>query len=339
MKHIDTTRAIYEPGADPLDYPSSIPARPVLVRGDEAMELCPSTDFRTFFGENGINVDALLAQNGLAPVADRIAQIAFGAHRNIENIAWKLANHARTARPGLSRDFLIVPGYVKNADVVACNVSSGGHMYSGLLATRDDLPFRQYLLGTKCPVALLLLDRKQMIAMHEMAGIPKGGEGAATFHCDLATMAVHLDDVHACAAQTYSVAVPFLSLDGRPLAFAAVSTMGRADYPALSQRDMFRAINRVIAAEPDRDGVTPIIDTVNRRRRALMAEGPGEMRRIAQDVLFASVKEALATTYALRDEDGKVRRGLEDVAEFLTGNGLWQFGPLYRPAPMQAARS
>lgn len=331
MHAIDYRTAIYDADADPLDYPSAIPAGPRLVTDDTWQELIADDGFARFHTLDGIDVDAVLAKSGAAPVSGRIAQIAFGAHRNIANIAWKFAQYARTASAGFSRDFVMVPAYLPNADVVACGVSSGGHLYSGLLTTRPGLPFRKYLLGTLCPVTLLLLDRSQMEAMHAMAGIPRPGQGYGSFRCDLTEVEVRLDERHTTLAQTYSVALPFMALHGRPLAFAKVTTLGRKRYRALTQHEMFAAINAELSAENAMPGATPIIDTINARRRQLVAEGrpAGD---IAQDPLFASVKQALATTHRLVDEDGRARSGIEDVYEPLAGDALWAFGPRYAPA-------
>ncbi len=268
MDRIDLDRAIYAPGGDPLEYPSAMPEGPLLVTGEECRRLFAAPGFAAFRTATGEDADALLARRGAAPLSGRVTQVAFGAHRNPANIAWKLAAHAREAGGDFSRDFVMLPAFLRHADVVACNISSGGHMYSGLLTTRPGLPFRCYLEGTRCPVTLLLFDQRQMEAMHRMAGIPRPGEGPGGLRCDLAVVEANLDETHVCEAQTYSVAVPFLGLGGRPVAFAAVATEGRRGYPALSQRDMFRAVNAVLGAEPERPGATPIIDTRVWRLRA-----------------------------------------------------------------------
>jgi hypothetical protein len=145
-------------------------------------------------------------------------------------------------------------------------------------------------------------------------------------------MEAHLDANHVVSAQTYSVALPFMALDNRPVAFSRVATLGRKGYRALSQREMFQALNAVLRAEPEVPGTTPIIDGLVARRRERQVD-PGWS--LAEDPLFARIKQSLATTHRLIDRDGKARCGIEDVYPALSGADLWEFEPRFSPRSLR----
>ena len=55
----------------------------------------------------------------------RVAQIAFGANANLENLTWTF-DHYNTPDHPVSQDFIILPGYLPNCDVAACNIGYWG---------------------------------------------------------------------------------------------------------------------------------------------------------------------------------------------------------------------
>ena len=171
-----------------------------------------------------------------------------------------------------------------------------------------------------------------MIAMHHSEGVVEPGEPAPGVSCGVADMMVNIDNNIACNAQVYSLSVPFLSFDGKnPVPFAAVATQGRTAGVALTQREMFTQINNLLSCEKEVEGRTPIAETLKQETLKLMEGGINETRKMSSHALYASVREKLFTEFVLKDSDGKVRQGLEDVFGVRDERVAWEAYPLFAP--------
>lgn len=200
MNTVAINRAIYGKHGNPLDYPGHIIERPLFVSGVCATELQCSGDFSTFATADGKSLESILHHKGAPQVRDRVVQIAFGANRNLENITWKFRNY-HLADHSISQDFIALPGFLHNADVVACNIGYWGYIYGGLLARREEGKFRTYLSETRCPVTLLLLDSSQLAAIHRSEGVVMPGRSTPGVSCAVSDMNVHLSGNVTCRAQ------------------------------------------------------------------------------------------------------------------------------------------
>lgn len=333
MKKVIVERAIYGKQGNPLDYPGQIIEHPIFVSEGYSTVLQHSRDFSTFTTAKGESLDNVLYKNGVAQVQDRVAQIAFGANRNLENITWKFRNY-HLADHSVSQDFIALPGFLRNADVVACNIGYWGYVYGGLLTRRAESSIRAYLQGTKCPVTILLLDQSQLGAVHRSEGVVHPGQLRPGVCCGVSDMEVFLSESVTCHAQVYSLSVPFLSFDGKnPVSFKTVQTVGRGDYPALSQKEIFLEINKFLKTEPVSSGQvrTPIAETLAKENAQLLKHGIEATRNMSANTLYNSVRTTLMTKYALMDCDGKMRCGLEDIYPVRSEENGWAATPMYRP--------
>lgn len=331
MKKINVRKAIYGEHGNPLDYPGQIIEQALLISNSSITELISTDDFSTFSTTNEESLETILHRKGAAQVQERVVQIAFGANRNLENIIWKFRNYHQTDQT-ISQDFIAIPGFLYNADVVACNIGYWGYMYGGLLTTIPENSLRPYLNKTKCPVVLLLLDHSQLKAVHRSEGVVMPGEPRPGVCCEVSDLDVHLSDHVTCHAQVYSLSVPFLSIDGnKPISLQAVQTEGRGDYPALSQEEIFMQINSLLKAEPASAGRVPIAETLANENALLLRHGVGRTRRMSDNFLYTSVRTHLMEKFALRDNDGKVRCGLEDIYPIRPEGKGWAATPRFRP--------
>jgi hypothetical protein len=334
MYKVAIDKAIYGDMGRPLDYPGQIIARPVFVSNGYASVLRCSDDFLAFTTVEGESLDRILQQKGVPQVRDRVVQIAYGANRNLENITWKF-RHYHQANLAVSQDFIALPGFLRNADVVACNIGYWGYIYGGLLTRQAEGNFRSYLKETRCPVTLLLLDSSQLAAVHRSEGVVSPGQARPGVSCALSDIDVHLSDTVTCQAQVYSLSVPFLSFDGKkPIALENVMTEGRGDYPVLSQKEIFLQINRRLEVEPFTAGRVPIAATLAEENARLLRGGVLSTRRMAVNTLYATVRKTLMEEYALRDSDGKIRCGLEDIFPIRSEENGWAPVPKFLPRPV-----
>ncbi|MFW2365849.1 MAG: hypothetical protein ACN4GW_05490, partial [Desulforhopalus sp.] len=248
-----------------------------------------------------------------------------------ENIIWKFRNYHQTDQT-INQDFIVLPGFLYNADVVACNIGYWGYIYGGLLTTRPENSLRPYLNETKCPVVLLLLDHSQLKAVHRSEGVVMPGEARPGVCCEVSDLEIHLSDNVTCKGQVYSLSVPFLSFDGnKPISLQAVQTEGRGDYPTLSQEELFRQINSLLKAEPASAERVPIAETLAKENALLLRHGVNRTRRMSDNVLYSSVRKHLLENFALKDNDGKVRCGLKDIYPIRPEENGWAPTPRFRP--------
>jgi hypothetical protein len=171
-----THESIFGPSGDPLEYPSDRPSDPYLVRGSVADRLDWDCDMAKARLEDGRSLPEVLAAGGAAPLEDRIVQVAFGANRDLANIAWKFTNYRNDPARDVSADLITLPAHIDDADVVACNIGYWGYVYAGLALHRPPFLDRPYLAGSRVPVTLLLLDEAQMHAVHLSEGVPRTAE-------------------------------------------------------------------------------------------------------------------------------------------------------------------
>ncbi len=335
MNKVAINRAIYGKKGSPLDYPGQIIAQPVFVSNGYASVLRGSEDFLTFTNAKGESLESILHQKGVPQIQERVVQIAFGANRNLENITWKFRNYHQ-ANHSVNQHFIALPGFLRNADVVACNIGYWGYIYGGLLTKPAEGNFRSYLNETRCPVTVLLLDSSQLAAVHCSEGVVEPGQARPGVSCAVSDMDVHLSDTVTCPAQVYSLSVPFLSFDGKkPIAFETVKTKGRGAYPALSQKEIFLQINRLLKVEPFAAGRVPIAETLAEENAQLLRNGVFSTRRMSVNALYTSVRRTLMEKFALKDSDGKIRCGLEDIFPIRSEENGWTPMPKFLPRPVE----
>ena len=320
---IDKTTSIYEKG-EPLGYPNRLHDSPVLLSG----EYCYEIGWRWPDGESvvrgvGDSVNEYLIARGSAAIENRIAQVAFGANRDLINIAWKLKNYSDDAEGAVSEDVIVLPGLIHDADVVACNVGYWGYIYAALLMHRRTQVDRPYLEGVSVPVAILLLDEGQMCAMHKSEGVIKSAdEERPMVNCNVAMVDTELPGKRTVSAQLYSLSLPFLSFDGiHPVGFNTVDTCGRnGDYLAMDQTKMFENIIRRMRLGMSVDEVVAAIRAGGEARKNGLCESVDENQK-----LYEQMREFIIKEISLQDADGVRRRGCEGMNNILSIQAAWAF--------------
>jgi hypothetical protein len=330
VAYIDLNKAIYDPNGNPLTYPGERPEHPTLVMDNETYVVNVSNDYQSFLLEDGRDIDEIFKSRGLVPVSERIAQVAFGANRNIENLVWKF-KHYLAQNHSINQEILILPATIPDAEVVACNIGYWGYVYAGLLTTTNAVNIRKYLNGTQCPVTLILLDEQQMKAVHQSEGVLTLGAEPPGVSCKISDITVDLSPEVSCLAQVYSLAVPFLSFDGHPLAYKSVNTRNRGNYKALNQQQLFEQINQHTGIEEYQPGRVPIAETLREKTLNMMKQNIDATRNISKDSLYASVRKSLLENFPLRDSDNQIRMGLEGIYPIRDNIEAWKPYPLFNP--------
>lgn len=164
-------RALFGAEGDPLSYPGVLPTRPCLLDGRSVIDLAWDGG-RLLVADTLQGVDGYLTEAGAAPIALRTAQIAYGANRDLHNLAWKLSAYGQT--DASSRLAILLPATLRDADIVASSIGYWGYVYSAVILHRPPMLVRPYLAGAEVEVALLLLDEHQVRAMHRSEGVPLG---------------------------------------------------------------------------------------------------------------------------------------------------------------------
>jgi hypothetical protein len=203
----------------PETYPGERPAGSYLLFGDQVrpLDVRAPNDIRVFGAAGaGERLDGLLTREGLPPVADRVALLAYGANRNPATLRIKLHNYGYRC-PGRAVALPMLRGRITGADVVACGFSGQGYFFGDLIA-EPDLTAR-----TRAEVWIGLLDPDQLRVLHDSeigtgdyvaAVIP--GVSVEPFDGDLAVLAY--------VATARCVVSPAL---GTPIAFASVEATNR----------------------------------------------------------------------------------------------------------------
>jgi hypothetical protein len=325
--HIDSEKAIFGTRGTPLDYPCELPDRPYLLLGDKAHEIDLAAPDGPTVRSTGQPVDDLLAARGSARLADRVASVAFGANRDMRNLAWKFSHYHDVTGRKPSGDLVLLPARIAAADVVACNIGYWGYVYAALLLHRPPALQRPYLDGASAPVAVLLLDEDQMHMLHESEGVPRQAETERPgVSCDVALIDVEVASIPArLEAQLYVLALPYLSLDGRsPVAFQEVATTGRdPSIPALRQEEIWEAIWSRLDLKAEY-GIE-MREGIDRMQAAAQAKRSGEGVDLAVDRMYADIRERISRELALIDEDDVARTAIDAMPGLLTPEQAWSF--------------
>lgn len=333
---LDTKESIFGQAGDPLDYPGTRPQEPYFLHGSTARRLTWDWDLGRIRLDDGRLLTDVLAGAGATPLEDRVVQVAFGANRDLANLAWKFGNYRTEDGAPVSTDLITLPAHVEDADVVACNIGYWSYVYGGLLLHRPPLLDRPYLEGSRAPVTLLLLDPAQMQALHASEGVARTAEDDRPLvSCDVGVVSVTALG-RTLRAQVYGLPLPFLSLDGGqlPVAFRTVATGGAAHHVRrLGQREMWAEIVerlrprlRPLVGDADPEEVTDLI-RAGAASRMNGAQGSGDRGQR----LYEAVRTGIIDELALTDPDGSPASGSKHLPGHRHGPDAWQPYPRLGP--------
>ena len=317
---VNVEQSMYSETGDPLCYPCSLANEPLLIRCGEMIPIHWNwPDEKPSSKVDRMDVDTLLRESGATSIQGRVAQIAFGANRDVRNVLWKL-NHSGRGK-NISRDLIVVPAYIDDADVVACNLGYWGYIYGALLLHRPPDLNRPYLSGARTPVCVLLLDRMQMDCLHASEGVLKAGDEKRPYlNCDVAHLDVTLINGVVISAQLYALSLPFLSYDNEtPVAFSRVQTANRPKrLRSMSQLEMLNRLAREIDLDiprPFRNHPGQWIATALRQHRM---NGHGQ-----HSDLYRYLRAQIIERLCLHDEDKVVRCGNDGLSRVMSINDAW----------------
>ena len=334
LGQVGATSAIYAPEGDPLAYPCELTEAAMMVVAGQAVPIDWDWPHHTPTSRaDGRDVDAVLRARGAAGIEQRVAQIAFGANRDLGNVLWKLEHYAQGQR--VSKDFVALPGYIDDCDVVACNLAYWGNFYGSLLLHRPPYLDRPYLAGARTPVCVLLLDHDQMQCIHRSEGvIAASGDQRPHLNCDVAHFDVSLHNNVTIHAQLYALSLPYLSFDGMfPVAFCKVDTWNRSRHmPAMSQLEMLDAVvehlDVDVPAPFERNPGQWLADTIRGGRLHACPRGLE---------LYKRVRARIIEQLCLRDSDGRVRCGNHGLPGLLPVKEAWSPAPTLARVPDKPA--
>jgi len=313
--------ALFGAQGDPLSYPGILPTGPCLLDGRSVIDLIWDGP-RLLLADTLEGVDDYLRRAGAAPIAQRTAQIGYGANRDLHNLAWKLKAYAESEAS--SRLAIVLPATLCDADIVASNIGYWGYVYSGVILHRPPSLSRPYLAGAGVEVALLLLDEHQVKAMHLSEGVPLGPVerrpgvscDVAVASCNLRGTALELD------AQIYVSSYEFMSLDGhRPMAFAAVGRHGGGGIPRLTQREMWEQI----AARLDLGPVDVVVATLRAGALARAAGNPGPSEQTYE--LYHRIHQGISREMSLSEPGGVPQTAVHNPTQMLSEQAAWAGEP------------
>lgn len=302
--------SIYGQLGDPLAYPSTLRTGAFYVDHDQVYQL----DWKwsdvpevTELASGGPLRDiSARAAGAVESLCERVPQIAFGANRDIANLAWKFENYAE--RSGHEAEpFFVLSGSVADADVVMCNIGYWGYIYAALLTSRGGgRVARAATLGNDAPVAVLLLTPRQMAMMHTSEGVPKSGETERQgVSCDVALLEAEVFGKR-LMCQQYALPLPFLSFDRKtPMGFAAVPHRDTS-VRRWSQREAWAAlidhpkINEFL--QPAERGIPELIALL--RLGAPSRKGGGVGSKDRSQEVYDFVRRAIIEELHLQDDDG-----------------------------------
>ncbi|HEY8544420.1 MAG TPA: hypothetical protein VIL36_05205, partial [Acidimicrobiales bacterium] len=240
------------PRRHPASYPGAAPTFPYLLVGDRVRPLAVRADGGRVHvtTADGTPVDALLRDLGVAPLADRVPSVAYGANRSPDSLALKFEHHGAGGAPPVVP---VLAVRLAGVDAVGAGISGQGFVYADVV----DSP------GTRLSALLPLLDHRQLVAVHDSEGLGSAYDCAWLPDVELvASAAAATTDAGATGSATDSdgggdtvATLGAMAYVGRqpafrdpdaeqPLAFATVPAVGRR-FPALHQVDL---LARVIAA-------------------------------------------------------------------------------------------
>jgi hypothetical protein len=229
----------------PTTYPGAAPDHHYLLVDDRVVPLVVESvgDRLSLALADGTAVDDVLARAGLAPLADRVPMLAYGANRVPHTLAVKFAHHGYRNPEGTVA-VPVLAGSVAGLDVVAAGLSSQGFVYADLAPSP----------GTRVSAMLTLLDRDQAAAVHESEGV-----GRAVYDCawlpgfTVAGTSRELDVLAYAGCQPVFVS----PATGSPLAFSAIAATGRrlVAYPQVELLAHVLATTGLVGAVADLVGL------------------------------------------------------------------------------------
>ena len=331
--NIDVNESIYGEEGDALDYPSVRPDHAYLLTSGTARRLdwdwSAASAVRT---RDGQIVGEVLDALGCEGLSSRVVQVAFGANRDLTNLAWKFKNYELEAGRQVSQDLIVLPGYVLDAEVVACNIGYWGYIYGALALHRPGIVERPYLLGYRVPVSVLLLDTIQVEVMHLSEGVPKASDIARDHvSCDVGIVDVEVLG-RVLKAQLYALPLPFLTFDNKlPIAFETV----QSEYPVrtverMTQLEMWSGILHRL--KPSLDSLLkdcdPLMAVDTIRAWAIERFGGKSGANEFGQHLYEAIRSGILDELTLTDSDGIAATGLRGCTPLLRGAEAWQSGPI-----------
>lgn len=227
----------------PDTYPGAAPSHHYLLLDDYVHEITlPGGDITAACLSDGRDLDAMLRVAGLAPIAERIPVLAYGANRNPHTLELKFAHHDYET-DGNATMVPVLAGTVSDVDVVAAGLSAQGCLYADLTPSPD----------TTVQVHVALFDVDQARAIHESEGVGRGGYDCARipgFALDRTELT--LEPLSYAGSRGVFVS----PTTGEPLAFSAIDARARR-FTAL---DQIAAMSHVIDVGELTDELQRLLD-------------------------------------------------------------------------------
>lgn len=329
---INEEESIYGAMGDPLDYPSTLRDGAYFIDGSEVVELewtwSDPSEIRDISNHQKICDRSDRARVAIEGLENRVPQIAFGANRDIVNVAWKFANFA-VLQDIAPEPFVVLSGAVPNASVAMCNIGYWGYIYAALMTDRsDDEVACASVQGTAAPVSVLLLTPHQMRMMHESEGVPKIGDSARRgVSCDVALLDVDCVGL-TLTCQMYGLPLPYLSFDRTtPVLFPARSGVSRPTRRAAQLDAWNRIIDHPAVAQflrNDERTVDGLIELLRDGARRRMGGGSGSHDR-AQDV-YEHIRQAIIDEMHVQKADGSALMPTDGLQP-LGPEAAWELAP------------
>jgi hypothetical protein len=218
----------------PETYPGDCPSHSYFIMDDRVFPL-QFEDLRDFSSSYLVQadgrhqlIDSLLTSLGLPVLADRYANLAYGANRNPATLHIKFLNYGYQS-PGTGLAVPVLAGKLRGADIVAGGLSGQGYLYGDLLVESE------LTQNTVIEAWIALLDDDQMRAINDSEGVGGGTYDLAQFP----GFTIEGSDQE-IAPLGYAGSFPiFISPKlGKPLSFSGVKASNRS-LPAMTPLEMF----------------------------------------------------------------------------------------------------
>lgn len=303
--------SLYDPAGDRWSYPGDLPNAPYLLVGDQTYRLRWREDHFELAGSSDPDLERALRR---IEARNTSAQLAYGANRNPANLVWKLSAYATANR--CSRDAIIVPAVVREADVVACNIGYWGYVYGSLLLHRPPHMLRPYLRDAVASCAVLWLDADQVHAMHRSEGVPHSASAPrAGLSCDVTLVeAIELESTRPVQCQTYALPLPYLSFDGEsPAPLAAVDVTGGTRRHRFGQRELWERLDQQLGLCATY-GFANVASLVDCLRGGVVVDpcGASSDANTSRE-LYQTIRQRIIDELPLRDTHGAVVRGTDGI--------------------------
>jgi hypothetical protein len=154
----------------PETYPGDCPDSHFLILDGEVHRLEDADGrggYRLRTG-NRAELDRLLAERELSPLAERYPVLAYGGNRNPATLVEKLANYGYRPPAGTGVCLPVLAARLRDADVVACALHGHGYLYGELLLDG------RFARGTTLDVRVCLVDVDQLRVLNESEGLGAG---------------------------------------------------------------------------------------------------------------------------------------------------------------------